>query len=254
MAATGVGKTCALANIAVAARGKLPVLLFELELPGPLTFERFVAHATNSHAATIAEEYQAGRKIDWRSTGKLNHIVVCSKSGLSPSDIERIIIQTELKTGTRPKLVLIDYHQLLSGEGKTRYERASYSAEHLKIVAKVTQTIIVVSSQIKRKGEDEAPDVKLADAKESGSLEQSCGLAAGLWKDTKDHTLMHLKILKNTKGKSGHRIECDFDGRTMSITQRIKTADVPAPVPKVTMQKIEAPDEFPEERLPYADA
>lgn len=253
MAATGVGKTSALANIAIAARNKLNVLMFELELPGPLTFEYYAALSTNTPASIVFDEYKAGRSVPWRESGKLNHITVCSRSGLSTDDIERIIIQTELKTGKRPQLVLIDYHQLLTGQGKSRYERASYSAEHLKIVAKKTKTIVVVSSQIKRKEDEDSPEVKLSDGKESGSLENSSGLVAGMWKDPHDVNLMHIKILKGTKGGTGTRVECDFDGRTRSITQRslIPVEAVPPVEPKKPFWKTNPAG--PDGSLPYAD-
>ena len=59
---------------------------------------------------------------------------------------------------------------------------------------------------------------KLHDAKDSGSIENSAGLVLGAWRP--DHGTMLIKVLKNTKGKSGIVIECNFDGSTMQLTER----------------------------------
>lgn len=230
LAATGVGKTAALQNIATSTT--LPALLFEFELPGTLTFERFAALATNRSAVEVFNTYRSNSSVEWKATGKLNHISVCSKSHLAPDEMERIIIQTELKTGIRPRLVMVDYHQLVGGQGKTRYERASFVAEQLKIVAKNTKTIVIVSSQVGRKPDDAGPEIYLNDGKDSGSVENSSGLVLGMWRDEQDARLMHLKILKNTKGNAGPRVKCNFDGPTLRITERaeispIDEADIP---------------------------
>lgn len=234
LAATGVGKTAALQNLAIHA-APLETLLFELELPGSLTFERFIAISQQRPAWEVSEGYKKdGQYQDWRTSGRLNHIYVCSKSILSPVEMEKIILQTELKTGVRPKIVLVDYHQLVTGQGKTRYERASDVAEQLKIVAKSTGTIVVASSQVGRKDDKAGPEVFLNDAKDSGSVENSSGLVIGIWRTRENPKVMKMKILKNTKGKSGDIIECDFDGASLVISphkEQIDGADVPQTEP-----------------------
>lgn len=231
LADTGVGKTACLQNIAICA-APIQTILFELELPGTLTFERFVSASVGTPSATVYNDYKhnEGRGIDWRTNGKLNHIVVCSKSRVTPMDIEKIIIQTELKTGNRPKLVLVDYVGLVQGVGKSRYERVSSVAEEMKVVAKSTKTIIVIASQVARNN-DENPEVCLHDGKDSGSIENSSGLVIGLWRDPKDATLLNAKILKNTKGTAGKIIQCNFHGATMQITERAKYMD-PLDIPR----------------------
>jgi 5S rRNA maturation endonuclease (ribonuclease M5) len=222
LAATGVGKTALLQNLAMHA-APLPTLLFEMELPGSLTFERFCAMATGNSCQNVEDEYSANRKIDWQSTGNLNHIWTCTSSTLTPEKIENLINKAELKMGVHPALVLIDYIQLISGRGSKRYEVISDAAEELKRIAKTTKTIIVIASQVKRKDADADQDITLHDAKESGSIENSCGLVLGVWRPEPDELVM--RILKNTKGRSmkkGDGIHCDFNGATMTITERPK--------------------------------
>jgi 5S rRNA maturation endonuclease (ribonuclease M5) len=219
LAATGVGKTCALQNLAKAAN-PLPTLLFEMELPGSLTFERFCAMSERIPCRTVEDDYVAGNRREWRQAGNIGHIFTCTRSKLTPEIIETLINKAELKMIDRPALVLIDYVQLIRGGGAKRYEVISDAAESLKIIAKSTKTIIVLASQLKRKDDDDL-EVSLTDAKESGAIENSSGLVLGIWRP--DRETLHMRILKNTKGRSdkkGEHIVCNFDGPTMVITER----------------------------------
>jgi 5S rRNA maturation endonuclease (ribonuclease M5) len=229
LAATGVGKTALLQNLAMHSRPLL-TLLFEMELPGSLTFERFCAMSLEVQCQQVENTYSSGTKHDWRKAGNINHIWTCTRSKLTPDIIETLINKAELKMGARPALVLIDYIQLIGGKGMKRYELVSDAAEDLKRIAKTTETIIVIASQIKRKEGDKDIEVTLHDAKESGAIENSSGLVLGVWRPQPDTLFM--KILKNTKGfsqRSGEHIACNFDGPTMTITEKspIDDEDVP---------------------------
>lgn len=219
VAGTSVGKTACLQNIAISA-APLPVLLFEVELPGTLTFERFAALAMNRSSFSIENDFLGNKDVDWKSTGKLNHIAVCSKPKVNTEDIERIIMQTELKTGYRPKIVLLDYIGLVQGKGNSRYEKLSNVAEELRVIAKATKTVIILASQTSRKKADDDAAVSLSDAKDSGSIENSASLVLGAWRDPEDKYLLHIKVLKNTKGPTGKEVMCNFECSTMRINER----------------------------------
>lgn len=225
LASTGTGKTAILQNIAT--HTSLETILFEKELPNTLTFERFVGIATNSTGAHIESTYRMGDKKDYG--GKLNHIVCCHER-LSPSGIQKVIENTSLKTNVRPVLVLVDYVQLITGEGG-RYERTSDAAEELKSVAKKTNTIIVTASQVGRKekkkdGSEASREVRLTDGKDSGAIENSSGLVLGAWRDAEDEDRLWIRILKNTKGRPGRTIPCRID-ETLRIVEETITAGLP---------------------------
>ncbi len=216
---TGTGKTGVLQSIA-AAVSPLPTLLFEIELPAELLFERFIAANRGFRARDVETAYADGDTIGAGPLAKhFPNLFICDDANMTTTQLEEMILRSELKIGQRPKVVLIDYVQLLKSSGESRYDRASNAAESIKRIAKTTRTVIVMASQRGRPKEGDF-EVSLHSAKESGSLENSSGLVIGLWRDPEDNTLLHLKVLKNTKGKGGLHIPCNFDGETMRITER----------------------------------
>lgn len=227
IADTGVGKTAVLQNIAVAA-APLPTVMFELELPEELLFERFICTRQGMTGQQVEDAYRKGDEV---GPDALNHcfpnLVMCDQANMTLEKMDKTIELAELKLGQKPLLVLVDYAQLLKAPGKSKYEVATNVAEGLKVIAKERRVVIIVSSQRNRppkndKGEKAPVQVSLHDAKDSGALENSSGLVLGVWRDPEDKGLMHTKVLKNTKGTGGLMIPCNFDGARMQITERAK--------------------------------
>lgn len=220
---TGIGKTALLSSLALKAK-PLPTLMFQLELPPELMFERFVSSTTNMDGREVESAYKDHE--DQLGEHALNHhfghLLICCEPRKTVEQIETIIMRSELKFGVKPKLVLIDYVQLVGGKGQSRYDKASMIAEDLKAMAKATKTIVIIASQVGRPGDTDNPEIGLHDAKESGSLENSSGLVVGCWRDPDDPTLMILRVLKATRGGAGIDVHCNFDGRKMTITERGK--------------------------------
>jgi 5S rRNA maturation endonuclease (ribonuclease M5) len=238
IAGTGVGKTNILANIW--RTSNLATNVFEMELPEEVMFERFLAMKTNKTASEVEDQYRnnqdTGREIlDY----EYRRLLICPESKLSLETMEQIINKSELKLGEKVQLVLVDYVQLLQAAGNSRYERSSNIAEGLKVLAKSTRTIIVAFSQIGRPskqqksqqqaGEDEeTPEPNLHDAKDSGSLENSAGLVIGAWRDNNNPRLLHMRVLKSTKGGGGTKVLCNFDGAKSLITEYQDPRDLPS--------------------------
>lgn len=224
IADTGAGKTACLQNIAIAVR-PLPTVMFEVELPAELLFERFLAARSKLTAEQVEEAYSSGDGMGQAALSSyFQNLLICDRSKLTVDDIEALVIKSELKFGVRPNLVLIDYIQLLQANGGSRYDRASSVAESLKRLAKSTGTVVIAASQRSRPGDGDTNEVFLHDAKDSGSLENSAGLVIGAWRDQNDSKLLKLRVLKNTKGKSGLVVDCNFDGEKMLITERASPA------------------------------
>ncbi len=230
---TGTGKTGILQQIARAAL-PLPTLFFEMELPREKMFERFASMSTKMTGREIEAAY---REKDDTLVPQMDihyrNLCVCPVSRLTLVKIENIILKSELKLGERPRVVLIDYIQLIKGEGQSRREKISDIAEELKVMAMATRTIVIVSSQISRpQNPDDDWEPSLHSAKESGSIEASCGVMLGAWQDEKENCLK-VRVLKATSGGVGVLVKCNFDGARMIITERSKNhpsnADIPKP-------------------------
>ena len=220
LAGTGVGKTAILSNIAVAA-GAIPTIFFELELPQELLFERMVALKTGHSCTNVESSYSTGDTVGRETLVKMYpKLFISTESRLTVESIERTISRASLVIGEKPRLILLDYIGLIKATGSSRYDRVSQIAEELKIMAKATQTIVIAASQISRKGPEDSADVRLSDGKDSGSIENSAGMVLGAWRDEEDKRIMHIRILKNTKGSPGQLVSCNYDGQTLRITQR----------------------------------
>jgi 5S rRNA maturation endonuclease (ribonuclease M5) len=221
---TGAGKTAALQGLAFAAL-PLPTLLCELELSDEMLFERFVAMNRRVPCVDVESAYAGGEGLGRAALEMMfRNLLLCTESGLTMDKIEEYIMRSELKLGQRPMVTVVDYIQLTSGSGERR-ERVADAAERAKVIAKRTDTIIILGSQVHRPKEGEK-EIGLHSAKESGSIENSAGLVLGLWRDAKDETLLYLKGLKNTRGRGGFKLECDFDGARMLITERASKAGI----------------------------
>lgn len=222
MADTGQGKSAALQNIALSLCD--PCLFFELELPGSLMFERFAAAAHNLRCSEIEESVKAGKYL---SPNDYNHIYVCDDTRLTPDQMRDLILREFAeKSGCAPSVVFVDYIGLMAAGGRSRYERTSQAAEDLKVLAKQCNVVVIAATQVGRpEDKDIATDLTLHSAKDSGSIESSCGVLLGMWRDQDDAATCYIKVLKNTKGKSGGVITCNFDGARMRITERARTND-----------------------------
>lgn len=232
IADTGVGKTGVLQNIALS-QLPIPTLMFQMELPKEMIFERFLAiHSKNSQGA-IESAYAGG--YDTPRIGDIDrwfhNLLICDRPKLTVETVEDYINKSELKLGERPKLVLVDYIGLMAGPGKSKTERISEIAEGLKIVAKSTGTVVIMACQVTRNKNAATPELSLHDAKDSGSIENSSGLLIGTWRKEKDYRKMIFRVLKCTKGRTGPNtdVEANFDGETMNITpiSPIEPADYP---------------------------
>lgn len=230
VASTSAGKTCWLQNLAFWS-APVPTLLFEMELAVTTTFNRFVAGAMRMTQAEVKRRYQEKNAIDWwANEDKLSAIFCCNEGGLSVKRMEEIVNRAELKMGQRPTLVLIDYVQLLNGEGRSKYEQITSAMEDLKSLALNTNTIVVCASQRQRPKDERDVEVGLFSGKESGQIENSCQLHLGAWRDNRERDVLWLRVNKNTKGEVGAMIKCNFDGSRMLITEQVKRSPIPADV------------------------
>ncbi len=223
IAETGMGKSMALQNIAVATAPE-DTLFFEMELPAPLMFERFLAHLHQLPCQRIAEAYERGESAP---NHRLDRIYVCDETGLTVERMEKAIRKFRATVGKHLNCVYVDYIGLMESRGKSRYERVTHAAQDMKTLAKRANVVVIAATQMGRQEGDVT--VHLHSARDSGAIEESCGVMLGMWRDKTDATTQWVKVLKNTKGQSGLLIECAFDGARMTIKEKEKNLDASYP-------------------------
>jgi KaiC/GvpD/RAD55 family RecA-like ATPase len=183
-------------------------------------FERAAAIATGIETGEIEKRYLCGEGVEWQAGGKLEKLLVCT-AGVNMKQVDEEICRSSAKFGCTPKVFVVDYIQLIRGAGN-RYERVSEAREEAKRLAKKWNTVAILISQISRKQNDGEPaeedkirEVRLHDAKESGSFENSCSVVLGVWKTAKAE--MRCRVLKNTKGLFGNTVAMKIWGGTYII-------------------------------------
>ena len=128
----------------------------------------------------------------------------------------REIGRASAKLGCLPRVFVIDYAQLVRGNG-SRYDRMSETCEEAKRLAKKWNAIGIIVSQVSRPKDkdDDDSELTLYDAKESGSFENSCGLVLSVGKTTK--TELKCRVLKNTRGTAGQEAAAKLIDNTYII-------------------------------------
>jgi hypothetical protein len=217
MSDTGTGKTSILTNIGYS-QAPLPTIFFELELAAEAMCERFIARDTGTETLEVERQTRKGHKFDVRGWG---HIYICPESRMTIERMEEIIERAELKIGQRPRLILVDYVGLMGGGGTgKRYERMSTIAEGLKVLARSTDTVVIMASQVRR--DPDRIEIDLHDGKDSSSIECSAQLVLGAWRPRDDR--LTIKVLKQTKRAGSVTINCLFDGHRQKVVELVEGA------------------------------
>jgi replicative DNA helicase len=213
LADPGAGKTTALLNIAYSQR-PLPCVFFQLELSPEAMVERFVARDLQHDTLAVETDVRAGREFD---TSGWSNVYLCPESKLTPAEMESIVDRAELKIGRRPAFVLVDYIGLMDGPSGKRYERVSAIAEDLKRLARSTNTVVIIASQVSR--DKDRTEISLHDGRDSGSIEASAQLVLGAWRPTVDR--MQIRVLKQTRRAGSHDLYCRYDGNKQTIQELV---------------------------------
>lgn len=161
------------------------------------------------------------------------------KLGIYIDDTSNISI-IELRAKTRKlimqrgiKVIIVDYLQLMKGEGQSREQEVSSISRGLKSIAKDLDIVVIALSQINRESEarkDKRP--QLSDLRESGAIEQDADMVFLLYRpayykistvmsdgcDISTEGLLIIDIAKNRNGATG-----EFNLKTnVSVTEIIE--------------------------------
>ena len=211
-----MGKTAFALNIAqnAAVRHNVPVAIFSLEM----SEEQLVNRMLCSEAMIDAQKLRTGEleDDDWpkliQALGPLSRseIYIFDTPGASPMDVRSKCRKLKMEKGLG--LILIDYLQLMNGDGRndSRQQEISAISRALKGIARELQVPVIALSQLSRACEqrsDHRP--MLSDLRESGAIEQDADVVAFLYRDeyyfpdTEAKNQAELIIAKQRNGPTG---------------------------------------------------
>ena len=189
-----MGKTAFELNLAqyMAFKKNLTVALFSLEM----SKEQLVNRMFSLESNVDAQKLRTGQLADQEWERLVEGARIISNSNLIIDDTPGISI-SELRSKCRKykmehnlAIVMIDYLQLMSGNGKSesRQNEISEISRSLKALARELSVPVVALSQLSRKVE-ERPDHRpmLSDLRESGAIEQDADVVMFLYRDDYYH-------------------------------------------------------------------
>lgn len=219
------GKTLLSIQFAVALAKRYRVGYFSLETgPRKLT-DRLMAYLAQVPLARIKDRTLSGE--DWEALAKAASdlsalpLDFIDAGGMTVRDIQALALQR------RYEVVLVDYLQLISDRGGSRYEQVTHISQDLHTMARTNHMTVIALAQLRRadkvNGKPKPPT--MADFRESGQIEQDADVALLLYpSDPNDNNSD--RILKVGKNKEGERLKLtlSFDG----AKQTLREAPVPS--------------------------
>lgn len=156
-------------------------------------------------------------------------LVLDDQASLTLRDVRRKITQTTRRHG-KPAMVIVDYLQLMVGEGDNRNQSLGAIANGLKGLAKELGTWIVLLSQLNREADKRPTGPEMQDLRDSGDIEGAADLIGLLFREhmqkptdaNKHHA--EFRVRKHKNGPTA-TLNLFFDG----ATQRFSDWDGPPP-------------------------
>lgn len=185
-----MGKTALVLNIAqyVAFKSDLPLAVFSLEM----SREQLVNRLFSLESRVDSQHIRTGNLSDREWEDLIDGAGVVGRSKLIIDDTPGISI-SELRSKCRKfkmeqdiQMIIIDYLQLMSGNGRTdsRQQEVSEISRSLKALARELNVPVIALSQLSRAVE-QRPDHRpmLSDLRESGAIEQDADVVMFIYRD-----------------------------------------------------------------------
>jgi len=227
-----IGKTTLALDIArqVAVNSKIPVGLFSLEM----SKEQLVDRLLCSQAGVDLWKMRTGKLSEDEDFSSIGHAMgILSEAPIYIDDSATANIM-EIRTKARRLqsehnlgLIILDYLQLMQGTSGTenRVQEISEITRALKAIARELNLPVIAISQLSRAVESRTPPIpKLADLRESGSIEQDADVVMFIYReamykkdlDTSRKNLAEIFIAKHRNGPTGV-VQLFFDENKVSF-------------------------------------
>lgn len=241
----GVGKSAFVTQIAahVASKGKR-VGFYNLEMQEKQVYERFVVNASGLSLTRLR------RAIAFQNDEEK----IFTEANEKLSKIENILIATGTKSITEIRaevrhmqydLIIIDYLQLIRGDGSrknNRYAEVGDISKGIKQIAMELNIPVIVLSQLNRASElTKTKEPSMSEFRESGDIEQDASVVMLMWNlDEGNWKDKGLKVDKNRQGTK-ETFKLEFDGDHM----RFKEKGIYVPTKKEKFTKLPKDEKTP---------
>jgi KaiC/GvpD/RAD55 family RecA-like ATPase len=240
------GKSLFLQNIALnwVLTGK-NVIYLSLELDEKLISLRFDAMISNRGTKAVFKDIDetafeiaaAGKR-----SGKL--IVKRMREGTNTNDIRAFIKEYEIKTGTKPDCVVLDYLDLLHPNNRNidvsnMFVKDKYTSEEFRGLLEEYQYLSATASQLNRSSVEANGEFTQAHIAGGISKINTADNAFGIYSNAmmKEAGRYEILVLKGrTSDAVGHTIEFGYNTKTMRITDPEET-DVEKPTSRADLKK-----------------
>ena len=211
-----MGKTAFSLNLVqnAALKGDASVAVFSLEMSKDQLVQRMLAAQSHVELKKIKtgtlDENDWPRIIDAMAVLSNASIHIDDTPGIKISELRSKCRKLKIEKGL--DLIIIDYLQLMEGEGnnESRQQEIAKISRSLKIIAKELNCPVVALSQLSRAPEQRADHrPMLSDLRESGSIEQDADIVMFLYRDEYYHpdseskNIGEVLIAKNRHGETG---------------------------------------------------
>jgi KaiC/GvpD/RAD55 family RecA-like ATPase len=209
--AAGSGKTTLALNILESSNiNKQPSVFFSMDMHKNLIYLKLAMKHTSYtkdqifkfHKENNKQKIEEIKKIITEAY-KLTHFDFSTT--LTLDQMRDKIFDIEQRTGQKMKFVLIDYAGRISGPYSDRYANSTFNALKSVEVANVTDTAMIILSQISRQTGDGATPIRTKRAaKESGDWEESATNVLTMWRpfmgDADRDDVVRMFLAKNRMG------------------------------------------------------
>ncbi|MDK2564521.1 replicative DNA helicase [Romboutsia sedimentorum] len=211
-----MGKTAFSLNLVqnAALKGDASVAVFSLEMSKEQLVQRMLSSQSNVELSKLKTgklgENDWPRIIDAMAVLSNAKIHIDDTAGIKISELRSKCRKLKIEQGL--DLILIDYLQLMEGEGnnESRQQEISKISRSLKMIAKELNCPVVALSQLSRAPEQRADHrPMLSDLRESGAIEQDADIVMFLYRDEYYHpdsdrkNIGEVIIAKNRHGETG---------------------------------------------------
>lgn len=228
-----MGKSALMLTVARNVSKAGPVLVCSMEDSEHMLVARQVSAAGRVNLADIRRPPSSGGAADRMWTGVSEGVealtplrmFIDDTPGLNLHQVRRKALQVKRREGDL-LLVVVDYLQLMEGEGETRAHTLATIARGLKRLAKELNCAVLVLSQLSREADKTDGPPRLDHLAESGGIEQAADIIGLLWREARRKPKpdnKHQAQIEFAKQKNGptDTVQLWFDGATQRFEDAI---------------------------------